>query len=46
MSLPGSVVEVLKEHVTLEVEGIDRMDLNVYQPWISWITPIPYISTL
>jgi hypothetical protein len=32
MSLPRSVAEVLKEHVTLEVEGIDRMYLNVYQP--------------
>src|SRR6201987_4700094 len=32
MSLPRSVAEVLKDHVTLEVEGIDRMYLNVYQP--------------
>jgi hypothetical protein len=32
MSLPRSVTEVLKLHVTLEVEGIDRMYLNVYQP--------------
>jgi hypothetical protein len=32
MSLPRSVAEVLKSHVTLEVEGIDRMNLNVYQP--------------
>ena len=32
MSLPRSVAEVLKQHVTLEVEGIDRMYLNVYQP--------------
>jgi hypothetical protein len=32
MSLPRSVAEVLKLHVTLEVEGIDRMYLNVYQP--------------
>src|ERR1700730_5661872 len=32
MSLPRSVADVLSEHVTLEVEGIDRMDLNVYQP--------------
>src|SRR5262249_20028343 len=32
MSLPRTVAEVLKDHVTLEVEGIDRMDLNVYQP--------------
>src|ERR1700758_3314955 len=32
MSLPRSVAEVLKDHVTLEVEGIDRMYLNVSQP--------------
>src|ERR1700722_1383741 len=32
MSLPRSVAEVLTEHVTLEVEGIDRMYLNVYVP--------------
>ena len=32
MTLPRSVAEVLKQHVTLEVEGIDRMYLNVYQP--------------
>jgi hypothetical protein len=32
MSLPRSVAEVINEHVTLEVEGIDRMYLNVYQP--------------
>ena len=32
MSLPQSVAEILKEHVTLEVEGIDRMYLNVYIP--------------
>ena len=28
MSLPRSVAEVLAEHVTLEVEGIDRMYLH------------------
>ena len=32
MSVPRSVAELLKEHVTLEVEGIDRMYLNVYIP--------------
>src|SRR5712691_1282684 len=32
MSLPRSIADVLNEHVTLEVEGIDRMYLNVYQP--------------
>ena len=32
MSLPRTVAEVIHRHVTLEVEGIDRMYLNVYQP--------------
>jgi len=32
MSVSRSVSEVLAEHVTLEVEGIDRMCLNVYIP--------------
>jgi hypothetical protein len=32
MTVPRSVADVLNEHVTLEVEGIDRMYLNVYQP--------------
>lgn len=29
MSIPRSVAEVIRHHVTLEVEGIDRMYLNV-----------------
>ena len=32
MTRPRSVADVLGRHVTLEVEGIDRMYLNVYQP--------------
>jgi hypothetical protein len=32
MSIPRTVAEVLREHVTLEVEGIDRMYWNVYVP--------------
>ena len=32
MSVPRTVAEVISQHVTLEVEGIDRMYLNVYQP--------------
>lgn len=32
MSVPRSVAEIIHKHVTLEVEGIDRMYLNVYQP--------------
>ena len=30
--MPGSAAEVLQKHVVLEVEGIDRMYLNVYVP--------------
>src|SRR3954449_10218581 len=32
MTLPRTAADVLKGHVTLQVEGIDRMYLNVYQP--------------
>lgn len=32
MSLPKSVADVLRHHVTLAVAGIDRMYLNVYVP--------------
>jgi len=32
MSLPRSVTEVLANHVSLEIEGIDRMYLNLYVP--------------
>src|SRR5437763_828555 len=32
MSLARSVAEVLKEHVTLEIDGIDRLYLNLYVP--------------
>src|ERR1700674_3037389 len=32
MTLPRSVADVLADHVTLEVECIDRMYLNVYVP--------------
>src|SRR5271157_1164281 len=32
MSIPRSVADIIQKHVTLEVEGIDRMYLNVYQP--------------
>ena len=32
MSLPRSVAVMLREHVTLEVESMDRMYLNVYVP--------------
>jgi hypothetical protein len=32
MTLPRTVADVLGDHVTLEVECIDRMYLNLYQP--------------
>ena len=32
MTLPRSAADVLARHVTLEIECIDRMYLNVYQP--------------
>jgi len=32
MSVPRTVAEVMAQHVTLAVESIDRMYLNVYQP--------------
>lgn len=32
MSVPQTVTEVLSKHVLLEVESIDRTDLNVYVP--------------
>jgi hypothetical protein len=32
MSVPRTVAAVIRQHVTLEVEGIDRMYLNIYQP--------------
>src|ERR1700716_4741108 len=32
MNIARSVAEVLREHVELEVEAIDRMYLNVYVP--------------
>jgi hypothetical protein len=32
MTLPRGVAEILREHVTLEMEGIDRMSLNEVVP--------------
>ncbi len=36
MKLAQSVADVLEGHVVLEVEGIDRMYLNVYVPQLQW----------
>jgi len=32
MTITPNVAGILRQHVTLEVEGIDRMYLNVYVP--------------
>ena len=36
MTLPRTVAEVFSRHVTFEVESIDRMYLNVYQPRLQY----------
>jgi hypothetical protein len=36
MTLPRSVADVLDRHVTFELESIDRMYLNVYQPRLQY----------
>ncbi|HLE27011.1 MAG TPA: hypothetical protein VI793_02760, partial [Anaerolineales bacterium] len=36
MSVARTVAEILGEHVTLEVESIDRMYLNVYVPKLQY----------
>ncbi len=36
MSLPRSVAAILREHVTLELESIDRMYLNAYVPGLQY----------
>lgn len=36
MTIPRSAADVLADHVTLEVECIDRMYLNVYQPRLQY----------
>lgn len=36
MSLPHTVAEVIDRHVTLELQAIDRLYLNVYQPKLQW----------
>lgn len=37
MTIPRSAAEVLSNHVTLEVECIDRMYLNVYVPKLQYV---------
>jgi hypothetical protein len=38
MTLPRTVADVLTDHVVFEVECIDRMYLNVYQPRLQYAT--------
>jgi hypothetical protein len=40
MSLPRSVADVIDEHVTLELESLDRVYLNVYQPQLQTPTAV------
>jgi len=40
MTLPRSAAEVLADHVTLEVECIDRMYLNLYVPKLQYATGV------
>jgi len=40
MSLPRSVADILREHVTLEVEGIDRLYLNAYVPRLQYASGV------
>ena len=36
MTLPRTVADVLSDHVVFEIESIDRMYLNVYQPRLQY----------
>ena len=36
MKVAQNVADVLERHVVLEVEGIDRIYLNVYVPQLQW----------
>jgi hypothetical protein len=40
MTVPRSVAEVLSDHVTLEVECIDRMYLNLYVPQLQYASGV------
>jgi hypothetical protein len=42
MTLSRSAAEVLAEHVTLEVECIDRMYLNVYVPKLQFVNGVVF----
>lgn len=36
MTLPRTVADVLSRHVSFEIEAIDRMYCNVYQPKLQY----------
>jgi hypothetical protein len=36
MTIPGRAAELLADHVTMQLEYIDRMYLNVYQPKLAF----------
>ena len=48
MSLPPSVADVIQQHVTLTVECLDRLNLNVIQPASAtaykarWLLKLPF----
>ena len=43
ISVARSVAEVLRDHVVLEVEAIDRMYLNVYVPQLQTVAVVGYL---
>ncbi len=45
MKVARSVAELLSEHVTLEIEGIDRLYLNLYVPWLQTPGGVAYYWT-
>jgi hypothetical protein len=46
MKRPRSVAQILDDHVTLEVEGIDRMYLNIYVPQLQCEKGVVYFFRL
>ena len=46
MTLPRTVADVLTDHVVLEVECIDRLYLNVYQPRLQYPAGVAGFSSV
>ena len=40
MTVARTVADVLADHVTLEVESVDRLHLNVYQPRLQHVNGV------